>query len=243
MPWDASSLLLLPIGHADCAERGHEHGHEHRHGHRHERLQATGPAWQLAGGPGESVGQPDWGRDGSLRFVSDRTGWWQPYRHSGRVGDGEEPVLLTGAAAEAEAEYHGPDWVLGQQTMAETADGTLVARMTASGRDSLVRFEGGGEKRLRPVAQPCVSIAALCAQAGGMALIGSTPDVPSTVWTVLPDEGVRALRPAAGVALGSADVAAGEPFTLTGRTGRPVHGTLFRPTRHGVQGPEGAHLR
>ena len=38
------------------------------------------------------------------------------------------------------------------------------------------------------------------------------------------------MRPRAAVALDGADVAVGEPFTLTGRSGRPVHGTLFRPT-------------
>ena len=36
----------------------------------------------------------------------------------------------------AAAEFHGPDWALGQCTMAELADGSLVARMTSEGRDS-----------------------------------------------------------------------------------------------------------
>ncbi len=31
----------------------------------------------------------------------------------------------------------------------------------------------------------------------------------------------------------------GEPFTLTGRTGRTVHGKLYRPTLHGTTGPTG----
>ena len=38
-------------------------------------------------------------------------------------------------------------------------------------------------------------------------------------------------------ALDRGDVAVGEPFTLTGRTGRPVHGTLFRPTLRGTRRP------
>ena len=135
-----------------------------------------------------------------------------------------------------EAEFHGPDWVLSQQTMAETADGALVARMTAAGRDALVRLDPQGHPE--PLAQPCVSIAALCAHGEGLALIGSTPDAPSTVWLWHPDRGARPLRPLAGVALGGEDVAVGEPFTLTGRSGRQVHGTLFRPDaeRHGRPG-------
>jgi dipeptidyl aminopeptidase/acylaminoacyl peptidase len=217
MPWDASTVLLVLLGRVGCPE------------HDHDVLQALGVEQVVAGGAGESVGQPDWGRDGTLRFVSDRRGWWQPYLHDGRVGEG--PPLT-----DVEAEFHGPDWVLGQRTMAEVADGTLVARMTTSGRDALVRLEGGS---VVPLAQPCVSIAAVCAHGDGVALIGSTPDRPSTVWLWDPDGGARPLRPHAGVTLDAADVAVGEPFTLIGRTGRPVHGTLFRPAAGDTRGPEG----
>jgi len=225
MPWDASTVMLVPLGLVACAAHGHK------------VLQASGPAERIAGGPAESVGQPAWGRDGSLRFVSDRLGWWQPYVHSGRLGSEEEPRLLT----RTEAEFHGPDWVLSQQTMAETTDGSLVARMTASGRDALVRLDPHADcGPTQPLEQPCVSIAALCAHGSGVALIGSTPAIASTVWLWDPDGGARPLRPVAEVALGVGDVATGEPFTVTGRTGRVVHGTLFRPTLLDTHGPAGS---
>ena len=139
-----------------------------------------------------------------------------------------------------QAEFHGPDWVLGQQTMAEMADGTLVARMTASGRDALVSLAPQGDAAsLSELAQPCVSIAALCAHGDGLALIGSTPDAPSSVWVWTPEGGARPLRARASVVLHRGDVAVGQPFSLAGRTGRPVHGTLFRPTLRGTEGPPG----
>ena len=103
------------------------------------------------------MGQPGWGRDGRLRFVSDRAGWWQPYR------DAEpEPERLSDAAAE----FHGPDWVLGQSTLAELPDGGLVARSTSSGRDALVLLGAAPPDVADPAGglvvleQPCVSIAA-----------------------------------------------------------------------------------
>ena len=226
MPWDASTVLLLPLGHAACAERDHDHP----------ALQASGPAQRVAGGGSESVGQAAWARDGSLRFVSDRSGWWQPYRHGGRPGTTEEPQSLT----DVESEFHGPDWVLGQQTMAETGDGVLVARMTAAGRDALVRLDDGGQPQ--PLAQPCVSISALCAHGDGLAVIGSTPDAASTVWLCRPDGGAHPLRPHTAVPLRASEVAVGESFSLTGRSGRPVHGTLFRPASGEVHGPAGSPL-
>ena len=72
--------------------------------------------------------------------MSDRTGWWQPYVHAG----GPDADTVARALTDRAAEFHGPDWVLGQTTMADLADGTLVARMTASGRDSLLALATGG---------------------------------------------------------------------------------------------------
>ena len=40
---------------------------------------------QLAGGESESVVQPEWSPDGTLYFISDRSGWWNLYRW-GRSG-------------------------------------------------------------------------------------------------------------------------------------------------------------
>jgi dipeptidyl aminopeptidase/acylaminoacyl peptidase len=225
MPWDASTLLVLPLGRIPCARHGHD------------IVQAAGPAQHVAGGVAESVGQPAWSSDGTLCFVSDRHGWWQPYRQRALQGMDAESAPMTNR----EAEFHGPDWVLSQQTMAELADGTFVARMTASGRDGLVQLEtAGGVASEHELVQPCVSIAALCAHGEGLALIGSTPDAPSTVWVWTPEGGARPLRPRAGVGLDRDDVAVGEPFSLTGRTGRVVHGTLFRPTLGGTRGPAGS---
>ncbi len=224
MPWDASALVVLPLAWVAGATPGPA------------VLEAAGVPWLVAGGPEESVGQPAWARDGSLRFVSDRRGWWQPCVHPGRPDSVAGAVALT----DAPSEFHGPDWLLGQTTMAELDDGTVVARLTASGRDALVLLVAG-----RPAAtpavlpQPCVSISALCAHAGGLAVIGSTPDAPANVWVWTPGGAIRPLRPPADVVLGRGDVALGEPFTLTGRSGRAVHGTLYRPTRQETTGPVG----
>jgi dipeptidyl aminopeptidase/acylaminoacyl peptidase len=224
MPWDASTILVQPLARVACTL------------HDHDVLQAVGPSQHVAGGVAESVGQPAWTREGALRFVSDRHGWWQPYLQRGFSGAEHQCAPMT----RQQAEFHGPDWVLGQQTMADMADGTLVARMTASGRDALVSLAPQGDAASPSVlAQPCVSIAALCAHGDGLALIGSTPDAPSSVWVWTPEGGARSLRARASVVLHRGDVAVGRPFSLVGRTGRPVHGTLFRPTLRGTEGPPG----
>jgi len=222
MPWDASSVVVLELGRDEAG-----------------LLAPRGPPARVAGGPGESVGQPGWQRDGSLRFVSDRLGWWQPYRLPGPPGVPPAPQRIT----DAEAEFHGPDWVLGQATMAELVDGTLVARMTSEGRDALVALPPAAPPAQPPhlIDQPCVSISGLCAHGAGVAVIGSTPDAPVNVWVVLPGAPARPVRPPSGaLALRAHDIARGEPFALTGRSGRTVHGTLYRPLRPGARDDSGA---
>jgi dipeptidyl aminopeptidase/acylaminoacyl peptidase len=176
------------------------------------------------------VGQPAWGADGALRFVSDRSGWWQPYAVplAGADDVGAAAAATPRRLAHEAAEFHGPDWVLGQSTTAELADLTVVARMTRAGRDAVVALppDGGAPAELP---QPCVSIAALCAHDGGFAFIGSTPEDPVDVWLWRGPGDVRRVRPATGRGPVSEDVARADPFSLTGRSGRAVHGTVYRP--------------
>ncbi|HVT42024.1 MAG TPA: prolyl oligopeptidase family serine peptidase, partial [Acidimicrobiales bacterium] len=220
MPWDASRLFVVPLGRDADGSLG-----------------PAGTPWCVAGGPGESVGQPAWSADGSLRFVSDRSGWWRVYRHPGRPRSGDGDAV---ALSDDGAEYHGPDWVLAQHTMTELGDGRLVARRASSGLDALVVLDAPPQADARPTVadQPCVSIGAVCGHGRGVGLIGSTPDSASAVWFWDPDAGAIPVRPAARTALGPARVARPEPFTLTGRSGRPVYGTLYRPVR-GVPGVPG----
>lgn len=213
MPWDASSLVVVPLRRGGTSDPDDD------------VLVAAGAPWVAAGGPDESIGQPAWQHDGTLRFVSDRRGWWQPYVHPGT----RQPTARSQPLTDVAAEFHGPDWVLGQRTMTELTDGTVVARRTWAGRDDVVRLRAGAPPAL--VAQPCVSIVALCAHADAVALIGSTSDMPTSVWVLEPDEPPRPVGSPPPAVLRPADVTRGEPFTLNGRTGRAVHGTLYRPRR------------
>jgi dipeptidyl aminopeptidase/acylaminoacyl peptidase len=232
MPWDRSMVEVTSLEVTVDGATGSS------------RLVASAGPWVAEAGDEVSVGQPHWQRDGSLRFVSDRHGWWQPYTHPG-VPDGSAPVALTSA----EAEFHGPDWALGQSTMAELPDGSLVARMTTAGRDSVVLI---GDPSLPPraVPQPCVAIARLIAHAGGVAFLGASPDGPTTVWALAPPAPAVPATPAppartqrrlpAGSPLAVRDIAGGEPFSFAGRSGRQTHGLFYRPTLGGVAGPSEA---
>ncbi len=216
---------------------------------------AVGRPRRLAGGKGGSVGQPGWGQDGALRFVDESSGWWLPVlvpaeRVRRFVDDPGSPTEVAGAGLgarpllEAEAEFHGPDWVLGQSTMADLADGSLVARRRQAGRDALVRLapaDGpeGTAAGWRPevVEQPCVSIAGVAASGGSVWVLGSTPGASHVVVEVgrPPDHG-HAVVVAGGPETDPAAVSPAEPFVAAGPQG-PVPGLFFAPANPSVTPP------
>ena len=159
MPWDASTVLvapLLPGPDGDATDGG---------------APAVGEPVVVAGGPGVSVGQPTWCADGSLVVLDDRSGWWLPYRFGRADLDravaagapaGEGPAAVPLVALEAE--FHEPDWALGQRTVVPLDGGALAARMHRDGRDHLVVLRppaAGPDGRpwlLEEVDQPCRAI-------------------------------------------------------------------------------------
>jgi dipeptidyl aminopeptidase/acylaminoacyl peptidase len=89
---------------------------------------------RIAGGPEESIFQPEWSPSGELHFVSDRTGWWNLYR----VHDAEiEPL------APMEAECGTPQWLFGMETYTFLADGRIACIVSRDGIDSLAFVRPG----------------------------------------------------------------------------------------------------
>jgi hypothetical protein len=119
MPWDGTDLWV-----ADLGPDG--------------RL---GQVRHVAGGPSESVVQPEWNAEGSLHFVSDRSGWWNLYCER----DGQVESLLPMAAEFADA-----PWELDYSSYAFVADGRIACRFRQQGRDRLALLdpESGGRKDL-----------------------------------------------------------------------------------------------
>jgi dipeptidyl aminopeptidase/acylaminoacyl peptidase len=60
---------------------------------------------KVAGGPSESICQPEWGPKGELYYISDRTGWWNLYCARGHRDE---------ALCNVEEEFAGPQWVFGR---------------------------------------------------------------------------------------------------------------------------------
>ncbi len=83
---------------------------------------------RIAGSANESVFQPEWSADGTLYFISDRTGWWNLYaERSGKV----VPVH------EIQEEIGVPQWLFGDSRYAFLSNHRIVCICSKDGLDHL----------------------------------------------------------------------------------------------------------
>jgi dipeptidyl aminopeptidase/acylaminoacyl peptidase len=87
---------------------------------------------KIAGGPAESVFQPEWSPDGILYFVSDRSGWWNLYR---AAGDRVEPLWPEAA------EFGSAQWGFRMSRYAFAAPRLLVCSLSRDGITSLATLD------------------------------------------------------------------------------------------------------
>lgn len=88
----------------------------------------------VAGGPDESIFNPQWSPDGVLHFVSDRSGWWNLYRER----DGH-----TEAVAPIEAELGWMQWVFGMSSYVFLPDGRIACILNRGARQTLTFISDG----------------------------------------------------------------------------------------------------
>ncbi|MES2741280.1 MAG: prolyl oligopeptidase family serine peptidase [Pseudomonadota bacterium] len=124
----------------------------------------------VAGGPAESICQPEWSPDGVLHVVSDRSGWWNLYR----LGQGALEALCP-----MEAEFATPHWSFGQSMYGFLSAKEIICTYLQDGTSHLARLQLD-TARLEPIAHPYQEIRELrvgCAGAGFVALLAGAPAI------------------------------------------------------------------
>ncbi|HEU5424717.1 MAG TPA: S9 family peptidase, partial [Nitrolancea sp.] len=163
---------------------------------------------QVAGGSGESIFQPEWAPDGTLYFVSDRTGWWNLYRERGGQAEGLAPL---------EAEFGEPQWAFGMSRYGFLDDGELAAIYTQGGFDHLGVIEPDS-RRLHPMATPYSALSGLVSDGKRLHLIAGSATEPAALIAVEPRSGaVEVIRRSSSVEIAPGYIS--EPEALDFPTG------------------------
>jgi dipeptidyl aminopeptidase/acylaminoacyl peptidase len=208
MPWDATRLRVATVLEDGTIDRSD----------------------LAAGGPEESVTQPEWAPDGTLHLISDRSGWWNLYR----LVDGPRLEPL----AAMDAEFADPPWLFDRSSYAFLPDGSIVAAARRDGHDHLIHIDPGvlvGE-----VATPFTELGGL--RVGGstvVALAGSPTDAPFLVAldpVTLEPTGV--LRRPSTTTIDPAWIARPESIAFPTTGGRTAHALFYPPTNPDVSPPQ-----
>ncbi len=141
MPWDGTELWTLDL------QSG-----EHR---------------LIAGGPSESIANPQWSTDGELYFLSDRTNWWNLYRA------GENKPLW---AVEGELSY--PQWTFGMSWYGFSKRGIFCSyAQKGSNLFAHIMKKGSAET----VELPFTFVKYLSVGKDKVAMLASSPRLPTSV--------------------------------------------------------------
>ena len=199
MSWDASRLRTASI-HADGM---------------------LGEPVLVAGGPDESIAQPEWSADGVIHFVSDRSGWWNLYRLL------EGPTL--DAVARMEAELADPAWIFGRSSYAFTPDGSIVAVARRDGRDRLIHIKP--DEFTGEVETPYTEFEGLVAGPPGIVTIAGAPSEPTVLARLDPATLAVAgiFRRSSGVVVDRELVSAPETIHFPTSGGRTAHALYNAP--------------
>ena len=220
MPWDATELRAAAV---EAAEDG----------------LVLGDQVVVAGGPGESVIQPVFRADGTLHFLSDRSGWWNV--HS--VGaDG-----ACTAETELEAEIGTPPWVFGMARYGFLADGRLVFAHASDGLDHLsVR---GVDGTVTELDLPYTELASVAVRERSVVFVGAGFDREPVVVEIPVDGAPSApvagpaavLRPARDLGLDPGWFSVGQPISFPSGPdgGRTAHALHYPPVNPDVRAPDG----
>ncbi len=208
MPWDAAQLVVR-----DAAGTGHV----------------------LAGGPGESVVQPEWGEDAALWWLSDRTDVWSLYR---RRPHGEVELVF-----DAGSDIAGPQWVFGQSRYALLDDGRVALAYGREGADRLAVLDPD-DSTAREFDLPYASFGQLRAAGDSVVCVAGGPASEPVVLRVALDDGsAEVLRPARDLGLDPAWFSRPEHVTfptVAGDSGvGEAHALVYPPTNPDVTAPPG----
>ena len=145
MPWQGTELWL-----AEVMEDG-----------------TLGAPRLVAGGPTESICQPEWSPAGVLHFVSDRSGWWNLYRLAGGVVQ---------SLCQRAAEFGAPHWSFGQSMYGFRSDDEIVCTYIEHGVSRLAQLSSASGK-LQLISNPYQEIRELRVAGSVVVLLAGAPAI------------------------------------------------------------------
>lgn len=190
---------------------------------------SVGQRTLVAGGRAESIFQPQWSPDGTLYFISDRTGWWNLYRWHEQSGFVE-------ALCPMEAEFGEPQWKFGMSTFGFESVDRLICAYSQKGYYHLASLDTR-TLNFQPFDLPYTVISNVRAAPGQVFFIaGSATEPVALVQFNVTNEEVKVLRRAQEVTLDATCCSIAEPVEFPAEQGLTAHGFFYPPKNRDFTG-------
>jgi len=186
---------------------------------------------RVAGGPEESIFQPEWSPGGVLHFMSDRTGWWNAYRW--RPTDGGVESLCA-----IEAEFGRPQWVFGMSIYGFADEERLVVVIQERAVDRLVLLDVA-RRTLEPLAIDRTEMTSLRVAREKAYVIGGGPtEEPSVAALDLADGRVEILRRSTETEFDEGYLSQPQAIEFPVPGGGTAHAFYYRPRNRDFGAPD-----
>ena len=231
MPWDGSFLHVARLG---------------------EQPNELTDAIRVAGALDESIFQPQWSDDGSLFYVTDRSGFWNLREianplslFSNGRGAAIDEDAVSSPVIEMDAEFGMPFWVFGMSTYAFLNDGRMVTSYCEKGVWKLAVIEKSrGSYALNPVETDFTDFAYLASNGQTVAFLAATPKMVSSLVTFEPSSDsssglFKVVRKSSEIELDDADVSIPELIEYPTEDGLTSYAFYYAPTNSRCRPKEG----
>nr|GEU28313.1 hypothetical protein [Tanacetum cinerariifolium] len=192
---------------------------------------APGTPVRVAGGEEESVCQPEWSPAGVLHFVSDRSGWWNLYRHG---ADGQIEALCPMAA-----EFASPHWTFGNAMYGFRSEHEIICTYIDKGVSRLARLLPASGK-LEPISNPYEEIRELRVAPGYVAMLAGSPTIALELARIdFTEEGVEILAQSIEDLPDEANLSVPVNLSYPSANGRTAYAFFYPPRNRDVRAPDG----
>jgi dipeptidyl aminopeptidase/acylaminoacyl peptidase len=191
---------------------------------------SVGHMEKVAGGLNESIFQPQWSPDGTLYFISDKTGWWNLYRW--RDGEVEEVTKMT-------AEFGLPQWLLGMSTYTFESARRIICTYNQQGIWYLASLDTiTGE--LKPLATPYTAISSLQASLGRVVFCAGSPTESTAIIQLdLTTSKLSVLRRSSTVTIDPGYLSSPETIEFPTADGQKAYALFYAPQNRDYTAPPG----
>lgn len=183
----------------------------------------------VAGGATESILQPEWSPDGTLHFISDRSGWYNIYRWR----DSKVEAII-----EMAAEFGSPPWLLGDSSYAFESAQQIICTYNNDGVSHLANIDAS-KGRLETFQTPYTSFSSLRVSNGRVIFLSASPfDFLSVVECDLQTHKLEILCRSSDVNIESAYVSAPLAIKFPTENELEAHAFYYSPKNCDYIGPD-----